>query len=178
MKIFPISPCLNGPTVVIRQQSTKEKTMNQHHRIKLPADRAAQIKGLAELHGISTSTAIGKLFRALNQNTDVPCDIPSIEINSLSDGLAIRFEKNKVTGFDFEAVAKITKLIREYLAGEHAGERNILLCAEHGGTLTLRRIGNGYKLAIPAAAPEKNFTPDLLQDFADLMDHAAVKAQH
>lgn len=152
--------------------------MTQHQRIKLPADRAAQIKGLAELHGISTSTAIGKLFRALNQNTDVPCDIPSIEINSLSDGLAIRFERNSVTGFNFEAVAKITKMIREYLAGEHAGKKNVLMCAEEGGTLTIWRAGNGYKLAIPAAAPEKNFTPDLLEDLADLLDHAVKKAQH
>ncbi|MEP1992107.1 MULTISPECIES: hypothetical protein [Rhodobacterales] len=152
--------------------------MTQHQRIKLPADRAAQIKDMAEQHGISNSTAIGKLFRALNQDTDVPCDIPSVEINALSDGLAIRFERNSVTGFNFVAVAKITKMIREYLAGEHAGKKNVAMCGEEGGTLTIWRAGNGFKMAIPAAAPEKNFTPDLLEDFADLLDHAVKKAQH
>jgi len=150
----------------------------QHIQVKLSPDRANQLRGLAERNGVSMNTAIGKLFRALNQDTDVPCDIPSVEINALSDGLAIRFERNSVTGFNFEAVAKITKMIREYLAGEHAGKKNVAMCGEEGGTLTIWRAGNGFKMAIPAAAPEKNFTPDLLEDFADLLDHAVKKAQH
>ena len=148
-----------------------------HVQVKLSPDRAAQLRNLAEREGVSMNAALGKLFRALYSHTDVTRSIPSVQVNALENGLAIRFPKSNTTGFSFDAIAQMAETIREYLAGEHAGEKTVRLCTTHGGTFAIWRKGGGFKLAIPAAAPEKNFTVDLLEDFADILEHEIAKAK-
>lgn len=148
-----------------------------HVQVKLSPDRATQLRNLAEREGVTMNTAVGKLFRALYAHTDVPHEIPSISVNALTDGLAVRFPKAKTTGFTFKVVEQMAETIREYLVGEHTGEKTVRMCTTHGGTFAIWRKGNGFKLAIPANAPEKNFTADLLEDFADILDHEVAKAK-
>lgn len=148
-----------------------------HLQVKLSPDRAAQLRNFAEQEGVSMNTAVGKLFRALYAHTDVPLGIPSIEMNALEDGLAIRFPKSETAGFSHKAIAQIAETIRAYLAGDYAGEKTIRYCLAKEGTFAIWRKGPAFKIAIPAAAPEKNFTVDLLEDFADILEHEVSKAK-
>jgi hypothetical protein len=140
-------------------------------------DRAAQLRNLAQQDGTSINGAVAKLFRALHAHTDVEHSIPSVQVNALADGLAIQLEGNKATGFGFTATAQVAETIRAFLAGNHAGEKVMRFCPIHGGTFTIWRKGGGVKIAIPAAAPEKNFSVDLLEDFADILEREIAKAK-
>lgn len=148
-------------------------------QIKLPDDRVQQLRNLAEAQGTSLSGVVGSLMKLLYEHTEVEHNIPSIKVNALSDGLAIRFPDSDVTGFSFEAAARLAEVIREYLRGDHAGERKDIELTDtdsHGGSFAIWRKGNAIKIAIPSSAPEKNFTRDLAEEFADLLENAVAKA--
>ena len=153
--------------------------MSAHETFTLPKDRARQLRAFAEQEGVSMSGAVGKLFKSIYSDANVRHDIPSVTINTLADGVAIKFPESKTVGFSFDAIATMAKMIREYLAGEHAGEKIVQLCdpENHAGSFAIWRRGNGIKVAIPASGTEKNFTPDLLEDFADILEAEIAKAQ-
>lgn len=153
--------------------------MTTSTQVKLSTDRARQLRALAEQEGTSMSGAVGKLFRALYSHTDVRHDIPSVTINALVDGVAIKFPDSKTVGFSFDAIGTMATMIREYLAGDHAGEKTVQLCdpETHAGTFAIWRKGNGVKVAIPASAPAKSFSPDLLEDFADILEAEIAKSK-
>ncbi len=153
--------------------------MSASTQVKLSTDRARQLRAFAEQEGTSMSGAVGKLFKALYAHTDIHHDIPSVTINTLADGVAIKFPDSKTVGFSFDAIGTMVNTIREYLAGEHAGKKTVRLCdpESHAGTFAVWRKGNGIKIAIPASAPEKNFSPDLLEDFADILEAEIAKSK-
>ncbi|SLN62214.1 hypothetical protein PEL8287_03388 [Roseovarius litorisediminis] len=148
-------------------------------QIKLAEDRVAQLRGFAKQEGVSMNAAVGKLFRALYAHTDVTHNIPSVQVSALSDGLAIRFPNSPITGFSFDSAAKIAQTIREYLTGKHAGEKLVHLTDpnSHTGSFAIWRKGNAIKVAIPANAPEKNFTTDLAEDFAEILEAGVAKVE-
>ena len=148
-------------------------------QIKLPDDRVQQLRNLAEAQGTSLSGVVGSLMKLLYAHTEVEHDIPSIKVNALPDGLAIRFPESEMTGFSFKAASRLAGLIREYLRGEHAGEKRVELTDpdSHAGSFAIWRRGKSIKIAIPLNANEKNFSHDLADEFADLLESAIAKAQ-
>ncbi|MER3357843.1 MAG: hypothetical protein RLQ73_28275, partial [Hoeflea sp. D1-CHI-28] len=141
-------------------------------------DRAQQLRNLATAKGTSLSGAVGALMKLLYEHTETEHNIPSVEVNVLADGLAIRFPNSPTTGFSFDAAAKIADAVREYLDGQHAGEKNAHLTDPdtHANSFAIWRRGNSIKIAIPMNAPEKNFTHDLAEEFADLLDNAVARS--
>lgn len=141
-------------------------------QIKLPDDRVQQLRKLAEAQGTSLSGAVGGLMKLLYAHTEVEHDIPSIKVNAFPDGLAIQFPKSKVTEFSFAAATRMADVIREFVAGEHTAKKFV---GGPDGPFEIWRKGNAIKIAIPLQSPEKNFTRDLAEEFADLLENAVTK---
>ncbi|OAO03215.1 hypothetical protein A8B76_08370 [Roseovarius indicus] len=118
-------------------------------------------------------------MKLLYEHTEAEHNIPSVEVNVLADGIAIRFPNSPTTGFSFDAASKIANTIREYLNGEHLGEKNAHLTDpdSHASSFAVWRRGNSIKVAVPMNAPEKNFTHDLAEEFADLLDKAVTRSK-
>lgn len=146
--------------------------------LRLPEDRARQLRNLADAHSTSLSGAVGKLFHALYAHTGVPHNIPSISVNAMSNGLVIRFPDSKPTGFSYQAADQIAVTIRDYLDGDYAGEKTICPTdpGTHKGSFAIWRRGNAIKIAIPMNAPAKSFTHDLAEEFAELLEAEIAKA--
>ncbi|WP_420010466.1 hypothetical protein [Tateyamaria sp.] len=80
--------------------------------IRLPKDRADQLRQLAQNMDDSTiSAAVGRLMQMAREQGLVEHGIPSVQINALSDGLAIRFDEGDTFGFTFSSVQELSDSI-------------------------------------------------------------------
>uniref|UniRef100_UPI003B51999C hypothetical protein n=1 Tax=Roseovarius indicus TaxID=540747 RepID=UPI003B51999C len=155
-------------------------TRKQNPTIQLPRERIEQLRQFGQATSASTmSEIVGSLLKLARQQGLVEHGIPGIDVNVLADGLAIRFPNSPTTGFSFEAASRIADTIREYLNGEHVGEKieeridiHLTDPDNHAGSFSIWRRGNSLKIGIPMNAPEMNFTHDLAAEFADLLDRA------
>lgn len=150
-------------------------TRKQNPTIQLPRERIEQLRQFGQATSTSTmSEIVGSLLKLARQQGLVEHGIPGIDVNVLADGLAIRFPDSPTTGFSFNAAAKISDTVREYLDGQHAGEKNAHLTDpdSHANSFAIWRRGNSIKIAIPMNGSEKTFTRDLAEEFADLLDQA------
>ncbi|MDM8166995.1 MAG: hypothetical protein QUV18_13680 [Roseovarius sp.] len=157
-------------------------TRKQNPTIQLPRERIEQLRQFGQATSTSTmSEIVGSLLKLARQQGLVEHGIPGInvKVNVLADGLAIRFPNSPTAGFSFDAASKIADTIREYLDGQHAGEKNAHLTDPdtHANSFAIWRRGNSIKIAIPMNAPEKNFTHDLAEEFADLLDNAVARSK-
>lgn len=146
--------------------------------IRLPKDRADQLRKFAQDTNDSTiSAALGRLMKMARDHGLIEHGIPSVKINSLKDGLAIKFDGGETVGFAFKDAQRMSDEICRCLRGENGGTKIIHLCQTHGGSFSVNGRGNAIAVSIPLDAKPKMFTRDLASEFADLLEHEIANAE-
>lgn len=145
--------------------------------IRLPKDRADQLRQLAQNMDDSTiSAALGRLMQMAREQGLVEHGIPSVQINALSDGLAIRFDEGDTFGFTLSSVQELSDNICQCLRGENNGMRLTHICEPHNSSFAVTGRGNAISISIPEDAKPKMFSRDLASEFADLLEHEIANA--
>lgn len=143
--------------------------------IRLPKDRADQLRQFAQGMDDSTiSAAVGNLLKLAREQGLVQHGIPSVTINAFPDGLAIRLGEGKTVGFSTADAKAIASTLRDFLENRTESKRGeIVVRMSKSGSFSVLGRGNGVKIAMPVGAEPFIFTRDLVEELADLIDHAA-----
>lgn len=136
--------------------------------MKVPAERHAQLKQMAaNMGGVNVSEVLAKLIEFAQGKGLIDQDIPGVRINSLSGGLAIKFQDGETVKFSFEEAARLASAIRDYLSGERSAKVD-------GECFSLKGKGQGIAISIPGnGEAQKVFDRGLATDFARLIENAA-----
>lgn len=148
-------------------------------QIKLPTDRVNQLREVARGMGENTtlSAALGGIFKMYREQGMLSHGIPSVQINSLADGLAIKFDEGQTVGFSFTDAQRLATEIRNCLAGANEGQKIIHMLSDHAGSFMVHGHGNAIGVSLPMSVPPKMFSRDLALELADLVEYEISKAQ-
>lgn len=146
--------------------------------IRLPRDRVNQLRQVAQgMNDATLSEALGAIFKMAREQGLVAHGIPSVQINALDDGLAIKFDEGETVGFSFDEAQRIANEIRNCLAGKNEGQRLVHMCEAHAGSFWVHGRGNAVAIAMPVNSDPKMFTRDLAAELADLLEHEIAKGK-
>lgn len=158
---------------------------HQNPTIQLPRERLDQLRQFAQnmqtVQGVPDATmsaVIGELLNLARREGRIGHGIPGIEINALSDGIAVRLDDCATAGFSFEDATSIAKTIRNFLAGDRPKGGVLVISSLHRGLFRIFGKGQGVVISTEAkaGAGEKILTRDLAAELADLLDHAVSTA--
>lgn len=141
--------------------------------VKMAPERVTQLKQMAANMGATNmSEVLAKLIEFAQTEGLLAHEIPGVGINTLADGLAIKFDDRETVGFSFDDAARLASEIREFLAGGR-GEKLVLgMSADKQLNFGLKGRGQGIAISIPANAPAKVFDRGLASEFARLIERA------
>lgn len=142
--------------------------MSNHPSLKVPAERITQLKEMAaNMGGVNISECLAKLIEFAQREGLIDHAIPGVQINALSDGIAIKFDKDETRAFSIEEAGHLASAIRAYLSGDRSAK-------VESENFSLKGKGQGIAISIPAnSQTPKVFDRGLSAEFARLIERAA-----
>ncbi|KUF12401.1 hypothetical protein AVJ23_01330 [Pseudoponticoccus marisrubri] len=134
-------------------------------RIALPQERLLQLDRLKDHYEASSvSQAIRAMITHLAELGVIEHEIPGIEIRKIGKHVSVMFDEGERVAFTSEGAQALVGHIRERLATK--GRQGPLINIDHGYTLR----GAGGAVAIEIGGVEKKLAPDVIDEFADLIE--------
>ncbi|WP_127559051.1 hypothetical protein [Nioella ostreopsis] len=152
-----------------------ENTLDNHQSFRLPKERVIKLDELREaLGGATMSATIGTLLASAREQGLIGHGLPGVEINRLSDGVAIRFDGGPTHGMSFQAAMALASSIKDILSGAEIGA---LVNLDHN--FTAKRRGSGFRVILHGDAEEsvKTWSPDIALEFAELLERSVESSE-